>query len=200
MMYGMNVAEAIYGRRSIRKFKDTPIPEELVRKILSAAIEAPSGKNKQPWEFIVVDHRSRDEMIGIMERNIEAAKSDGGDTGSSEHTAKCMAQAPITVFIFNPYAVNQGREHASSVVDVQSIGAAIQNMLLTAMEHSLGSLWICDVFYAYKDLCEWLGETHEMIAAVSFGYPDQAPDRRPRRSFDESVRWFTGSENNGETK
>ena len=199
MMYGMNVIEAIQQRRSIRKFADTPVPEEIVHKILEAAIEAPSGKNKQPWKFIVVDQQHRDEMIRIMEENVRKVKDTGGDPGSSEHTTKVMAQAPITIFIFNLFAENQGKDHSSGVVDVQSIGAAIQNMLLAALEYSLGTLWICDVFYAYRDLCEWLGETHEMIAAVSIGYPDQVPERRPRRPYEETVRWLAGTKENGET-
>ena len=118
MMYGMNVIEAIQQRRSIRKFADTPVPEEIVRKILEAAIEAPSGKNKQPWKFIVVDHQHRDEMIRIMEENVQKVKDTGGDPGSSEHTTKAMAQAPITILIFNPFAENHGRDHSSGVVDV----------------------------------------------------------------------------------
>jgi len=74
------------------------------------------------------------------------------------------------------------------VLDIQSIGAAIQNMLLAAQELGLGSLWICDVFIAYEELCHWLGETGELIAAVSFGYADESPPARPRKPMREVVR------------
>ena len=74
------------------------------------------------------------------------------------------------------------------LVDVQSIGAAIQNMLLAAIELGVGSLWIADVLYAVTELKEWLGETGQLVAAVSFGMPDESPDERPRKSFDELVR------------
>ena len=77
----------------------------------------------------------------------------------------------------------------SDVVNLQSIGAAIQNMLLAAVELGVGSLWICDVFYAYRELTAWLGETHQMIAAVSFGYPDEAPGPRPRKPVSEVTTW-----------
>jgi nitroreductase len=63
-------------------------------------------------------------------------------------------------------------------------------MCLAALDLGLGSLWICDVFYAYEGLMAWLGEKGGMVAAVSFGYPAENPEARPRKSFDEVVRWM----------
>jgi nitroreductase len=187
----MNTLEVISQRKSIRRFKDTPISDELIIKILNSAIQAPSGKNRQPWRFVVVKEDKRPEMIQIMRESIAKIKEQGGDIGSSAGTTNSMEKAPITIFIFNPYAENTSeRGHTSNVVDVQSTGAAIQNMLLAAQDLGIGTLWICDVFYAYKELCEWLGETHEMIAAVSFGYPDEQPNARPRKPVDEVTKWL----------
>ncbi|HEX2954467.1 MAG TPA: nitroreductase family protein, partial [Bacillota bacterium] len=75
-------------------------------------------------------------------------------------------------------------------VDVQSVGAAIQNMLLAATGLGVGSLWIADVYVAYDELCQWMGKTCQMVAAVSLGYPDEAPNARGRRNFDEVVEWM----------
>ena len=187
----MNTLEAISQRRSIRRFKDTPISDELIIKILNSAIQSPSGKNRQPWRFIVVQEDKRPEMIRIMRESIAKGKEQDVDTGSSEWTTNSMEKASVTIFVFNPYAENtKDYGHTSNVVDVQSTGAAIQNMLLSAQELGIGTLWICDVFYAYKELCEWLGETHEMIAAVSFGYPDEQPNARPRKPLEEITKWF----------
>ena len=184
----MNTIEAIAQRRSIRRFKSTPIPDEVILKILNAAVQAPSGKNRQPWRFVVVKQDKRPEMVSIMREAIDRVKRKGGDIGSSERTANCMEQAPVTIFVFNPYA--ESKKRTSNVVDTQSIGAAIQNMLLAAQELGIGTLWICDVFYAYDELCAWLGQTHEMIAAVSLGYPDEHPDARRRKPVDEVTVWF----------
>jgi len=189
----LNTLEAISGRRSIRKFKDNPIPDEMLQAILTAGIQAPSGKNRQPWRFIVVKQDKRLELIRIMRQQIAKAKTRGEDLGSSEWTTNVMEQAPVTVFIFNPDGSLPWLAHSidqmfTDMVDIQSIGAAIQNMLLAALELGIGSLWICDVFYAYEELCNWLGEKGEMIAAVSFGYPDESPAARPRKSFNEVVR------------
>lgn len=189
----MNITEAIAARRSIRKFKPDPIPEEVLTAILTAASQAPSGKNRQPWRFIVVKEDQRTEMMRIMRDEIKKTKAKGEDSGSSEWTANVMEQAPVTVFIFNPDGMHPWLAHSigqnfTELVDTQSIGAAIQNMLLAALDLGLGSLWICDVFYAYEELAAWLGEKGQMIAAVSFGYPNETPEARQRKPLSELVK------------
>ena len=67
----MNVKEAIVARRSIRKFKDTPVPVDVLEEILTAATLAPSGKNNQPWKFYVVQGKHRTEMVQEMVRGIQ---------------------------------------------------------------------------------------------------------------------------------
>jgi nitroreductase len=191
----MNTLEAIAARRSIRKFKDVEVPEEALQAILTAAIQAPSGKNQQPWRFIVVKSDKRAEMMQVMRAGIAKMRAQGENMGSSEWTANVMDQAPVTVFVFDPDGLYPWMPHSvdqnfSAVVNIQSIGAAIQNMLLAAQDLGLGSLWICDVFYAYEGLCSWLGEKGAMIAAISFGYPDENPALRPRKPFDEMVRYL----------
>lgn len=191
----METLEAIAQRRSIRKFEDTPIPDEMIVKILTAAVQAPSGKNRQPWRFTVVKQDKRSEMIRIMREAIEAHQAEGRDPGSSEWTTRIMEQAPVTIFVFNPYEEivkleGTPADVVMNVVDVQSVGAAIQNMHLAAQDLGIGALWICDVFYAYEELCTWLGETHQMIAAVALGYADEQPKARPRKSVDEVTTWF----------
>jgi nitroreductase len=141
----MNTLEAIAARRSIRKFRSDPIPEAALAKILTAAIQAPSGKNRQPWRFIVVQGEKRLEMLRVLREGIAQTKERGEDPGSSEWTANVMEQAPVTVFIFNPEGIYPWLAHSigqnfDDLVNVQSIGAAIQNMLLAAQDLGLGSL------------------------------------------------------------
>ncbi len=191
----MNTLDAIAARRSIRKFKDTPVSDEDLRTILMAGIQAPSGKNRQPWHFSVVKEDKRAEMIRILRAAIARTKARGEDTGSSEWTANVMEQAPVTIFIYNPDGIHPWLAHSidqnfTDLVDIQSIGAAIQNMILAAQDLGLGTLWICDVLYAYEQLSDWLCEKGEMIAAISLGYADESPAARPRKPFDQVVRWF----------
>jgi nitroreductase len=189
----VNTLDAIAARRSIRKFKSVPIEEAKLQAVLGAALRAPSGKNRQPWRFIVVRGERRAEMVRIMRAGLAAANARGEDLGSAEHSARVLEQAAATVFVVNPEGIRPWTEHSvgqmfDDVVDIQSIGAAIQNMLLAAESLGLGSLWVCDVFYAYEELCGWLGESGELIAAVCLGYADENPPARPRKPAAEVVR------------
>jgi len=189
----MNTFDAIATRRSIRKFKAAPVPDELLQKVLKAATLAPSGKNRQPWRLVVVRGERRREMMRVMREGLANSKAQGRELGSAENSARVMEQAPLTVFVFNPDGRRPWLEHSLDqmfwdVVDIQSVGAAIQNMLLAAQDLGLGSLWICDVFSAYEELCNWLGESGELIAAVALGYADESPSARPRKPLGEVVR------------
>jgi nitroreductase len=186
----MDTFEAIEMRRSIRIFTNDPVPPAALEKILRAGTLAPSGKNKQPWKFYVIRGQKRDEMIVEMKKGIERLQKMGIRIGSARSTLEVMKQAPVTIFVFNPFSKHpllkrDTFESFSDLVDIQSVGAAIQNMLLAAHALGLGTLWICDVFFAYEEFCAWLGETGEMIAAVSLGYSDQSPEARPRKSVNE---------------
>jgi nitroreductase len=189
----MNTLEAIAARTSIRKFRNEPVEEKKLQAILLAATRAPSGKNRQPWRFIIVRGEKRNDMLRIMREGIEKTKARGDNPGSCEGTIKVMEQAPVTVFIFNPQGLRPWVAHSTGqmfddVVDIQSIGASIQNMLLAAQDQGVGSLWICDVFCAYEELCAWLGEEGELIAAVVLGYADEHPAARARKPVADVVR------------
>lgn len=186
----METLEAIAVRRSIRKFKPEPVPWDILEQILTAGTLAPSGKNKQPWKFYVVQGNKRQEMAGEMLKGIKRLEAQGIRTGSARYSLEVMRQAPVTILAFNPTGKHpllkrDTLETYMDVVDIQSVGASIQNMLLAAVELGLGSLWICDVFFGYEELCAWLGEKGQMIAAVCLGYPDQAPQPRPRKPVEE---------------
>jgi F420 biosynthesis protein FbiB-like protein len=191
----MNTLDAIAARRSIRRFTDQPVRDEDLRTILTAATQAPSGKNAQPWRFVVVQGERRTEMVRLMREGIAEVEAQGRNAGSAANSARIMAEAPVTVFVFNPQGLHPWMAHAAeqgfrNLVNVQSVGAAIQNMLLAAHDLGLGSLWICDVFAAYDRLIRWLGEDCKLVAAVSFGYAAESPAARTRKSVAEVTRWM----------
>jgi nitroreductase len=193
----MDTREAIAARRSIRQFKEDPIPAEALEAILLAATQAPSAKNRQPWRFLVVQGEQRAEMVRVMREGMARRVEEGIDPGSAEGSARIMEQAPVTVFVFNPEGLDPWLTRSvdqmwNDVVNIQSIGAAIQNMLLAALDLGLGSLWICDVFYAYDELRTWLGQGGQMIAAVALGYADEASAARSRRGVLSVARWVEG--------
>ncbi|HHX28602.1 MAG TPA: nitroreductase [Firmicutes bacterium] len=189
----MEVMQAIADRRSIRRFEDRPVSRELIEKVLDAGIKAPSGKNKQPWRFYVLQGTKKDELVGIMERGLVQAKAEGRNTGSAENSARIMRQAPVLIMVVESdwtLAEQGGRMgRALNLVDIQSIGAAIQNLLLAAIDLGLGSLWICDVLHAADEMAAFLGLKGGVVAAVSLGYPAESPAARSRKPMDEVVTW-----------
>ncbi len=190
----MDVLQAIESRRSIRKFKTDPLPHESIESVLDAARLAPSGKNNQPWRFVVVQKDAREQMFSCLQAGLKASIEKGIPTGSAENTFRIMREAPVTIFIFNPkddgpWYEQTIPERVFRIVNTQSVGAAIQNMLLRAQEMGIGSLWICDTFSAYRELCSWLGRDSLLVAAVSLGYPAESPAARPRIPLDELVEW-----------
>lgn len=192
---------AIYQRRSIRKFQQAPLPKEAVEQILDAAIQAPSAKNRQPWRFVVVQDGAKQGMLEAMRQGIrreasgEALLKDSARfLKGAEYTLQIMEQAPVTIFILYPEGGSvleniSGEERLYQNADLQSIGAAIQNMALAATGLGLGSLWNCDVYFAYQEILRWLETEEQLVAAMSFGYPAQSPLARPRKKR-EAVTWW----------
>lgn len=192
---------AIYDRRSIRKFLDTPISEEDMTEILQSGIKAPSSKNRQPWKFVVVQGKAKDEMLQVFRQGISREENESPllpqsrqHIPAAKYTIDIMAQAPVTVFVVNTLGKSilsqlTPEERIYEICNIQSISAAIQNMLLSAADKGIGSLWICDIYFAYPELDRWLDCEGEIAAAVAFGYPGEAPGARPRKGLEEVVVW-----------
>jgi nitroreductase len=192
----MDTIEAIEGRRSIRRFSADPVPRELVERVLAASVQSPSAKNRQPWRFVVLEGAENEKLSRLMLQGAAHLRERGEDVGSCENSAGVVSQAPVTVLVFNAAYSHDGFifDHVIyNAPDIQSIGAMIQTMLLAAYDQGLGSLWICDILYAYTLIREWLGRREELVAAISLGYADEAPEARPRQSWRELTEWRGGA-------
>ena len=191
----------IYNRRSIRKFLTTPISEKDMTDIIQSGMKAPSSKNRQPWKYILVQGNAKEEMLKVFRRGIEREENESPllpdskqHIAAAKHTVDIMAEAPIIVFVVNSLGKNileelTPEEHVYEICNIQSISASIQNMLLAATEKGIGSLWICDIYFAYAELCEWLDSDGQLIAAIAFGYPNDFPAERPRKKLEDIIEW-----------
>ena len=191
--------EAIYTRRSVRRYLPKPISDEALKEIIQAGMWAPSPKNRQPWKFEVVRGRARHDMIRFMKKGIERARLGEGPLGKQQtyirnavYTMRIMENAPATVFVFNEdgrsiYRQLTAEEQIHEMSNVQAIGAAMENMALAASDMGIGSLWNGNVFFAYDELKEWLRTDGEMIGAMSFGYPDENPHPMWHKGFESTV-------------
>ncbi len=202
----ISALQAIKDRRSIRKFKPDAISEMDLHTILEAGIAAPSSKNRQPWHFTVVRGDAKEELGQVMERglNLEIKAHEPFLPDSMKFingaftSVNVMREAPVVVLVSNDlgrctdFASNLSvDERVAELCNVQSVAAAVENMLLAAQEMGIGSLWICDIFFAYPELSEWMEKknlSHGMlVAALAFGYGDEAPKARTRKSLHDVV-------------
>ncbi len=192
--------QAITKRRSIRKFKENPVSYTMIEEILRAGILAPSAKNRQPWRFIVAAGEAKEELLCAMREGLEREKhmpllpENAVYLQDAEHTADIMEQAPVIILIVNPMGIKIGQnltaeQHVFELCNAQSIGAAIENMTLTATELGLGSLWICNTYFAQYELNKWAKIDGEVCAALALGYADESPASRPRSKLESIVQW-----------
>lgn len=192
---------AIYDRRSIRKFSSRPIDERDLLELMDSAAKAPSSKNSQPWKYVIVTGNAKNEMLDAYRRGLarEGSRDDCPPQwkqylAAAAHTGDIMKQAPVTVLAVNPLgrgmdAPQTLEERVLEICSIQSISASIQNLLLAATDKGIGSLWICDIYFAYPELSAWLGEEGQLVAAVALGYPEESPAPRPRKPLEEILRW-----------
>ena len=191
---------AIQNRRSIRKYKSIDVPRHMIEEIIQSGLLAPSSKNRQPWKFIVVTGNAKKDILKVMMKGLMREKEhpllpeSAQYLSSAEYTLKIMENAPVIIFIVNSMGIDihsslKPEERIYEICNAQSIGAAIENMTLTATELGLGSLWICDTYFAYKELSDYLNIEGELFAAMTVGYADENPTARPRKGMIDIVEW-----------
>lgn len=192
--------QAIADRRSIRKYKGDNIPQSAIKEIVKAGMLAPSSKNRQPWKFVIVTGDSKEDVLLAMEAGLEREKNNpflpesAMHLKGAEYTLSIMRQAPVVIFIINTLGLDlnttlDAEERIYEICNAQSIGAAIENMTLTATELGLGSLWICDTYFAYRELSNWLGGDGELFAAMTIGYADETLPAKPRKDINDVIEW-----------
>ncbi len=168
--------------------------KELIHEILEAATWAPSAKNGQQWRFTVLKDASKKRLTDLFRSELQTLSSKIGEKqmGSSLSSCRIMEQAPVLVMVWTASGgrtqgavralvaapADDMRARAQALghkAELQSVAAAIQNMLLKAYSVGLGSLWIADIYYAVDALTRHLGKPWELIAAVTLGWPAATP-------------------------
>jgi len=190
----VDLFQAVAERRSIRRFTDEPVSREAVERILQTAVLAPSAKNLQPWIFYILEEDGKEALVDVLQGEIENLEGAGMEVGSTWGSIRAMREAPVLVVVFNSAWARtddrSGLNRYQYSVDLQSVGGAIEHMLLAARAQDLGSLWIGDVLYAEEAICSYFDTDRELVAAVAIGHPAEDPAGRPRRSLREVALWW----------
>ena len=161
----MNAYETTLARRSVRKYKSDPVARALLEQIIDAARLAPTARNEQPWEFVVVtDEAKRREIAGIANKN-----------------GPFIADAPACVVVLckpSAYYLEDG-------------SAATTQLMIAATALGLGTCWIAGDKKPYAEaVVDAVGAPPEMklVALVAVGYAADVP-APTKRALDDVLHW-----------
>ncbi|MBN2086077.1 MAG: nitroreductase family protein [Anaerolineales bacterium] len=193
--------DLLFSRRSIRRFKPDPVSEPVIRRILEAAHAAPSAHNTRPWRFIVL----RDPAVRRMlaERMAEAYARDAEADGQTPEAIRArnarsvdrISGAPLGILaLMDESGLPEGagrRMEGERLLLVQSVAAAVQNLLLGLHAEGLGGCWICAPAFCPQTVREALGLPERWIAQalIVAGHPAEEPGKPDGRMLDEVVLW-----------
>ncbi len=158
----MKFTEVLEKRRSIRKYKNTPISKEKILKILEAARIAPSAGHRQPWHFIVVENKETIKKLAKRE---------------------WAAEAPVMI-------VGLADQEASPRWCINDLGIAFEHIVLAATDLGLGTCWMGQLNREelVKSLLD-IPDNFRVIALTPLGLSDETPDSKDRKSLDDIVSW-----------
>lgn len=207
----MDLFDAIKGRTSIRRFKQTPIPNEDIARILDAGRLAPSANNTQPWSFLVIkDKKTLANMAEAVRHQIDRMIPYAEDDKQAQRLVAYRGayytffeNAPVVIAVFLE-GYDAGTEKILTKMGypaedikrlrpapgLQSVAAAIEHMLLAAHALGYGSCWMTGPLVAQEAFEKLLGYGKEkfIAALLPFGVPDEKPQVRSRKALSELMK------------
>jgi len=176
----MDIFEVINTQRAMRRLKADPVPDELIWKLLDAAVRAPSGGNRQPWNFIVIrdaDTKAKiaeyyldswNKSYGLIKQPAMANPETAKTYASAEHLANHLAEVPVLIIA----AVNLPAVAPASPAGA-SIYPAVQNLMLAARALGLGTTLTTLYRTHGAEVKQLLGipEGVDTVALIPLGWP-----------------------------
>ena len=194
------VDDAIRGRRSVRRYRQDPVSDSDLEAVLDAARWAPSPHNAEPWRLVVLRSKSAKERLALAmgQRWAEDLRRDGLAPELIEKELRTsharITGAPVVAVVcltdegLDHYP-DPNRQQAETMMAAQSVGAAVQNMMLAAYARGLATGWMCAPLFCPEVVVEALGLPQGYVAQglITIGYPADWPPVRARRPMRELV-------------
>lgn len=168
----MSAHEMATRRRSVRRFQDRPVPREVLQKCIDAARLAPTGANLQPLEFVAVDDARLLPQVFSTIGWAAYIRPAGDPPPGSEPTA---------------YVVVLKRRDVSPPWTLCDIGAAMENIILVALEEGVGSCPLLNVKWDALRTALNIPDSYETSLLIAMGYPDESP---VEELSDETVKYW----------
>jgi nitroreductase len=179
-------------RKSIRKFKADPVSQEVLDRILSAAMHAPSGKNRQNWRFFVLQGKKRDDYLTLSQKSwlgikdILEKRLKPSLYQFTERFFYTLGDAPVVILCYSMNDQDE-RYHTS----IGSVYMAVENINLACVAEGLGCCTMGAPLEIREDVDRFLGVDRlsehkegklELLCAVVLGHPDHEPPKAPRQT------------------
>jgi coenzyme F420-0:L-glutamate ligase / coenzyme F420-1:gamma-L-glutamate ligase len=187
-----HILDAIRERRSVRTYQSHTVPHELIEEVLVAAGWAPSAHNAQPWRFIVLaDASVKRKLAEAMAESWAADMAKDGlkiEADKRRISVERFATAPVLILAcltmdgMNKFP-DEKRQKSERDLTVQSLGAALQNMLLAAHAKGLGACWFSAPGFCKETVRKVLKIPDEIEpeALIAMGYPAEKPPMPPKK-------------------
>ncbi len=184
----METLEAIYTRQSQPKIKPDPVPRDLIKKLLSAAVQAPNHHHVRPWRFVVMTGAARNRLGERMAQALKKRQPDIPDAALEVECGRPL-RAPVLI------AVGVDKPADAKVIEVENISAtaaAVQNLLLAARDLGLAGMWRTGAAAYDPDIKTFLGfaPDQNILAFLYIGYPEFERPPVDRPSFDDRTVWL----------
>jgi nitroreductase len=201
----MDISSLIKSRRSIRKYQDRDVPQEVIAKILEGALWAPSALNRQNWRILVVRGEQKDRLVEAVTKTEKYCRPHLEKLFPEKmvnltlNFIKTLGGAPVVIMIYIPKIFVEIHREMSSLERYQSeevrltsflsAAALMQNILLLATAEGLGTCWMTAPKHVEDEINEVIGiEGQELVSIITMGYSDQKPPAPPRK--DNKIHWI----------
>jgi len=184
----MEMMEHIKARRTVRKFKPDPVPQETLDTVFEAGMWAPSHANAQPWDFAVVGPEARAKLLGIYQAKAKELLADPDLPAPKRKNLEILREdfggAPYMVAVLG----RPGVEPLEQLENPLSTACAVQNMCLAAWGLGVGTVWLSLGAAPPSRQILQVPEGASIVALLAMGYPEEVPPPPPRDDYREHTR------------
>jgi len=196
----LDLLKVFTGRRSVKEYLPKEVSNEVLSRILEASRWAPSAHNAQPWRFIMIQNSATKQRLA--EAMASRWNHDMSRSCVPKEQRESLVKASVERFENAPIVIiacltmenmdeypDERRKKIEYIMAVQSVAAAIENMLLVAHGEGLGSCWFCGPLFC-QDVVRAILKIPQHVdpqALITLGYPANKPTPPPRKPLEEIV-------------
>ncbi len=192
--------QIIKNRHSIRSFSKQEVPDKLIKILLQAANEAPSAHNQQPWRFIILRNKKKQELAHLV--TSKAGEFPKPASALLRMSARSIISAPVVIAVANTGELMERGTQLFKIeqdmardffrtMEIQSSAAAVENLLLAATSLGLATVWLGILFLLKDDVLNFLGEPKgEFMAVIPIGYAERSCSGPQKQPFEMKVRYL----------